>query len=81
MPYKKENDLYNFYDQDDKLIHSSDSIAIVFHSMKGILKHGPTPEVNKWATEERQKSGVAVSVIESRDWDVKDLNKKLEKKY
>ncbi len=83
MPYTQDETtgMYTFHDADGKQIHTSNSIAIVNDSSKGgIIKHGPTAQINQWANQLRNQamtSGapLTVNVIESEEWDLKSLNK------
>lgn len=87
LKFDKRKLEYNYYDEEGKLIHSSETIAFAFESISGlkpinILKHGPANEVIKWAEEKRKtqkdNSFKTVNVVESLTWDLNDLNRKIE---
>jgi hypothetical protein len=70
----KENGVYDFYVGDEKKF-SCPNIGIIVTCSK-VIKHGPAPQINAELAKMRE-AGQLVSSVESEEWDLKDLNKKI----
>jgi len=82
MKYARlHGDLY-WLDSSDRPLFASSSIAVAFDADTGtLLKHGPPDRVAAWVADARRKQAEAglelfthISTVESREWDVVDLN-------
>ena len=74
MTYTKENGTYSYTDKDGKVLFSTPNLALLTN--KGVVVgHGPV-NIIKQKYIQNMNSGSQFSVIESTEFDVKDLNNK-----
>lgn len=63
----------------DQVQFMSHSIAVAYDADTGtLLKHGPPEAVHKWATVAREAAKLFdfdISIIESSEWDLEELDK------